>query len=77
MNPRIVELALEMLETKKAEIDKEIAELKGSLGSKPAAAAPGRPRRRVKTAAQRKAHSEAMRAYWAKKKAAARREKKA
>ena len=75
---RILELAVETLEKQKAGIDAEIetvrAELK-EIGSgtarkvKPAAA--NTRRKRLRTRAERKAHSEGMKAYWAAKRAKA------
>ena len=71
---RILELAIETLERQKAEIDAEIekirAELKGQTTSvsrkKNSQTMPKK--KRSMTAAQRKAHSESMKKYWAQKK---------
>jgi hypothetical protein len=60
---RIIELALEALERKKNEIEEEIS----LLLNKPKRQV-GKTRRRKRTLAQRKAQSERMRAYWAKRK---------
>ena len=71
---RILELALETLEKQKAEIDAEIeklrAELKGqSTGVSRKRKSQTKPKKkRSMTAAQRKAHSESMKKYWAQKK---------
>ena len=80
---RILELAVETLEKRKAGINAEIetirAELK-EIGSgttrkvKPAAASTRR--RRLQTRAERKAHSERMKQYWAAKRARAAKAKK-
>jgi hypothetical protein len=68
MNPRIIELAIEALEARKAGVDEEIQAIRGRrTGTKPAAAPVKR--RRKRTAAQRKAQSLRMKAYWAKKRA--------
>ena len=82
MANRLVELALEALESRKNQIESEIKELRsqirrglntlntrtGARGQKPGRrSAPGR--RRVRTAASRKAQSLRMKAYWAKRRA--------
>jgi hypothetical protein len=72
MEKRLIDLALEALKARKAVIDEEIAVLRSEIStgkSNPAKAFTGRKKRQKKTAAQREAHSEAMRAYWARKKA--------
>ncbi len=71
MDKRILELALEALEHKKALVESEIAALQVELegGAKPATEAPTRGGRKPRTAAQRKAQSEKMKAHWAKWKA--------
>lgn len=77
MDRRLIELALVTLEARKAALDTEIADLRSQLSpvipppraKGTAAAAPVRKRRR-RSAASRKAQSERMKAYWAKKKAA-------
>ena len=72
MDKRILELALETLEKRKAAIDAEIqsiqTQLKGGARSKIVAPAAGE--RKVRTAAQRKAQSERMKKIWAEKRAA-------
>jgi hypothetical protein len=70
MDKRILELALETLEKRKADIDADIAALQAQLGVKAptaiiAAIAPSPKGRRAKTAAERKAHSDRMKAFWA------------
>jgi hypothetical protein len=69
---RILELALEGLEKEKAKIDQEIAMVRSEMPGKgstaretESAASAGTQRGRKRTAAERKAHSEAMRKYWA------------
>jgi hypothetical protein len=74
---RLLELALESLKAQKDKIELEIRALSKGVTTaastlvspKPAAAAP---KRKGRTAAQRKAQAEKMRAYWAKRMAAAR-----
>jgi uncharacterized protein (UPF0335 family) len=73
---RILELAVETLEKRKAGINAEIetlrAELKGTgfgTARKVNPAAASTRRRRLQTRAERKAHSEGMKAYWAAKRA--------
>jgi hypothetical protein len=68
MDSRILELALESLELKKAAIDAEIAELKAEMGGGvqvAPVAAPAPEGRRGKSAEERKAVSLRMKAYWA------------
>jgi hypothetical protein len=69
---RILELALQMLEKQKAGIEAELemirSELTGkgsTIREKKAATPAGTQRGRRRTPAERKAHSEAMRKYWA------------
>jgi hypothetical protein len=76
---RILELALEALESQKKAVEAEIAslqaELKGGTVTKSVQSSltitPPSGRRREKTPAERKAHSEKMKAYWAAKKSEA------
>ena len=79
-NNRIIELAIEALEARKAQLDKEVEALKVRAAA-PAPRIPRAPRargqkakapgsRRPRTAAQKKAQSKRMKAYWAKRKAA-------
>ena len=68
MTDRLIELAIETLESRKAAIDAEIAQLRGQVKSA------GRKRgsaRGPRTAASRKAQSKRMKEYWAKKRAEA------
>ena len=71
---RILELAIETLERQKAELEVEInkirAELKGqTTGVSLKKKSQAKPKKkRSMTAAQRKAHSESMKKYWAQKK---------
>jgi hypothetical protein len=76
MDKKILELALEALELRKASIDSEIAAIRAEMSSrtKPAAAAPRTKtaptkKRGPKSKAAKKAQSERMKAYWAKKRA--------
>jgi hypothetical protein len=73
MDIRILELALEGLQARKASLDSEIQSLLGQLEgrsiAKTVAAAAGR--RGARTAAQRRAHSRRMKAIWAARKAQA------
>jgi hypothetical protein len=65
MEKRILELALEALQAQKQAIEAEIEQLNGGIkvqAPQPGSAAPGR---RTRSAAQRKAHSERMKAIWA------------
>jgi hypothetical protein len=68
MEKRILELAIEALEKRRAQVDEEIEIIRGQLkgGDKVAAIsiAPAEGRRH-KTAAERKAHSERMKKIWA------------
>jgi hypothetical protein len=72
MEKRILELAIEALEKRRAQVDEEIAvlraELQGSVkvATSVVASAEGR---RHKTAAERRAHSERMKKIWAARKA--------
>ncbi len=68
MEKRIIELALEALETKKAAVEKEIEGLKAELMKARRKPAKGRsiPHRSLRG---RKAQSERMKAYWAKRRA--------
>ncbi len=73
MDTRILELALEALQVQKAKLEAEIEQVRRELRQGPRAnqtgAAPKRAiRRRRRSAAERKAQSERMRAYWANKK---------
>jgi hypothetical protein len=72
---RIIELALETLAARKAAIEAEIAALKDAVSPKPAtprvAAAAPKSAKRVRTASSRKAQSEKMKVYWAKRRAEA------
>jgi len=64
---RVIELALETLESKRAVIDAEIAELKAAMGGRIQAApvAGATPKgRKGKSAAEREAVSLRMKAYW-------------
>ena len=75
MANRLVELAIEALETRKASIDEEIRKLRVGLraGRRRADADNGlaQGRRRRMTAAAREAQSLKMKEYWARRKAAA------
>lgn len=68
-NRRLLELAIEGLEAQRDRIEAELAQLRSQTGSgkvrqtAPAAVAGKRGRKR--TAAQKKAHSERMKAIWA------------
>jgi hypothetical protein len=64
MDRRVAELALEALEKRKAQVEAEIAELRKAGKTRSLAVAAGR-RRRPRTAAQKKAQSERMKAIWA------------
>ena len=71
MEDRIIELALEALQVRKAAVDAEIQKLRAEMtGRTPKPAATRTGRRRNRTAAERKAQSERMRLYWKKKRAA-------
>jgi hypothetical protein len=69
MNQRILEIALEELQRRKAEIDADIELIRQELGSEPVGSATEftavDKRRRGRSSAQRKAQSERMRKYWA------------
>ena len=84
MDKRLIELALEALEQRKASIDAEIAairaEMTGRGGIKsilPTKAAVAPKKRGPRSKAARKAQSERMKAYWAKKRAEAKSASKA
>jgi len=72
MDKRLIELALEALELRKAALDAEIARMRSQLGGrtvaakKPAAKLSGKKRRGPQSKSARKAQSERMKAYWAK-----------
>ncbi len=75
MDTRIVELAIEALEERKRAVEAEIqnlAQMLKSGASLPAVRQPGvvsaDPRRRARTAAEKAAQSQRMKAYWAAKK---------
>jgi uncharacterized protein (UPF0335 family) len=74
MDKRILELAVEALQERKAKVEAEIesiqAELEGRI-RKPKIAVPRVVKRRRRTAAQRKAQSRRMKAYWAARKSRA------
>ena len=71
MDRRILELAMEALLQKKAQVDREIAEVSSLLGkSAPTATAKAVGKRRKLTAAERRAISKRMKAAWAKRKKA-------
>jgi hypothetical protein len=68
MDKRILELAVEALQERKAKVEAEIESIQAQLGGaigKPKIAIPRVAKRRKRTAAQRKAQSERMKAYWA------------
>lgn len=73
MDQKIIELAIEALQSRKAVIEAEVealhAQLKGGVKAK--AERPAMRRRGKKSAAQRRAQSERMKLYWEKKKAEA------
>jgi len=72
MDKRLIELALEALELRKAALDDEIAKMRSQLGGRavaakiPAAKLPGKKKRGPQSKSARKAQSERMKAYWAK-----------
>jgi hypothetical protein len=66
MDARIIELAIEALQRRRSGVEAEIEMIEGELRGRTAKpAAPVAGKRRPKTAAQRKAQAERMRAYWA------------
>ncbi len=68
MDKRILELAVEALESQKARLEAEIEVIRTQLrggSERSTAVAPTAGRRRHRTTAERKAQSERMRAYWA------------
>ncbi len=71
---RILELALETLETKRAELEAAIEELRGGIRGgitkRPGTPSPAMAKRRSRTAAERKAQSLRMKRIWAEKRAA-------
>ena len=74
---RLIELALHTLKAQKEKIELEIRALSKGVGGAikslrtPTPAVPTKPKRAPRSAAARKAHSERMIAYWAKRKAQA------
>jgi hypothetical protein len=64
---RLLELAISGLEAQRDRIEEELAQLRRRAGggSKFATPAKGRRRGRKRTAAEKKAHSERMKAIWA------------
>jgi hypothetical protein len=64
-----IEQIVTLLVAERDRLNRAITALEGSAGHKsagsPAAAAPKTRKRKARTAAQRKAHSERMRAFWA------------
>jgi hypothetical protein len=81
MDKRLIELALEALAVRKAALDAEIAKMRSQLGArvvvaKAPAAKPSRIRKRgPQSKSARKAQSERMKAYWAKRRAESARKK--
>jgi hypothetical protein len=81
MDKRLIELALEALAVRKAALDAEIAKMRSQLGARVAvakapAAKPSRKRKRgPQSKSARKAQSERMKAYWAKRRAESARKK--
>ena len=81
MDKRLIELALEALELRKAALDAEIAKMRSQLGGRAVAAKPpaaklrGKKKRGPQSKSARKAQSERMKAYWAKRRAEAARKK--
>jgi len=69
MDNRILELAIEALENRKAAIEVEIRSIRSTVKSGSAADAAPRPRK-PKTAAERKAQSKRMKAFWKKRRQA-------
>jgi hypothetical protein len=68
MDKYILELAMEALLQKKAQVDRDIAEVSVQLRKSAPKAAKSVRKRRKFTAAERKAMSEKMKAAWAKRK---------
>jgi hypothetical protein len=74
MDNRVLELAIEALEQRKAAIDQEIRRLRGTSWQRMKSSNTGTPKSgRRRTAAQKKAQSVAMKAYWARKRGESRR----
>jgi len=72
MDARIIELAIEALRNRRSGVEAEIAALEGELRGRTALPIPPvAGKRKPRTAAQRRAHSEHMKAYWAARKARA------
>ena len=75
MDKRLIELALEALEARKAAIDAEISNIRTQIGGRSIAKASFlemgqmRKKRGPQSRAARKAQSERMKAYWAKRRA--------
>ncbi len=75
MDKRLIELAVEALEVRKASIDSEIASLRAQLTGRaktpgvPAKAALQGKKRGPQSRAARRAQSDRMKAYWAKRRA--------
>ena len=76
MDKRLIELALEALEVRKAALDSEIASLRAQLAGRaktartPAKSAAPEKKRGPQSKAARKAQSLRMKAFWAKRRAA-------
>ena len=62
---RLHELAISGLEAQRDSIEEELAQLRRQAGARPPTKASGKNRGRKRTAAERKAHSERMKAIWA------------
>jgi hypothetical protein len=81
MDKRLIELAIEALEVRKAALDDEMAKMKLQLGGRlvsakaPAAKPSGKKKRGPQSRSARKAQSERMKAYWAKRRSEAARKK--
>jgi hypothetical protein len=81
MSQRLIELALEALEQRRAKLDAEIAEIRSQIrgraaGAEAPAATPRAGKKRgPQSKAAKKAQSERMKAYWAKRRAEAARKK--
>ncbi len=73
MTDRLIELALESLQARKAAIEAEMEQLKAQMKAPRGrrAAPASKPSRGPRSAAARKAQSERMKLYWAKKRAEA------